>query len=70
MLPKFSNLLCAFRECHSTKHALIRLVEQCRKSLDNRGTVRMVLMDLKLLIVYLMNFSLQNLGHTVLERII
>ena len=46
MIPKFSNLLCAFRECHSTQHALIRLVEQCRKSLDNRGIVGMVLMDL------------------------
>ena len=46
MIPKFSNLLCAFRECHSTQHALIRLVEQCRKCPDNRGIVGMVLMDL------------------------
>ena len=45
-IPKFSNLLSAFRGCHSTQHALIRLVEQCRKSLDNRGIVTMVLMDL------------------------
>ena len=35
-----------FRECHSPDHALIRSVQQCRKSLDNRGIVGMVLMDL------------------------
>ena len=29
----FSNLLCAFRENHSSQHALLRLVEQCRKVL-------------------------------------
>ena len=46
MIPKFSSLLCAFRERHSPQHALIRLVEQCRKSLDNKGIVGMVLMDL------------------------
>ena len=45
-IPKFKNLLCAFRECHSPQHALTRLVEQCRKSLDDRGIVGMVLMDL------------------------
>ena len=37
MIPKFSNLICAFRECYSHQHALIRFVEQCRTSLDNRG---------------------------------
>ena len=46
MVPNFSNLLCAFREWHNTQYALIRLAEQCRKSLDNRGIVGMVLMDL------------------------
>ena len=46
VVTKFSNLLCVFRECHSPQHALIRLVEQCRKSLDNRGIVGLVLMDL------------------------
>ena len=33
MIPKFSNLPCGFRECHSPQHALIRLVEQCQKVL-------------------------------------
>ena len=46
MIPKFSNLLCAFRKSHSPQHALMRLVVQCRKSLDNKGIVGMVLMDL------------------------
>ena len=46
MIPKFSNVLCAFRECHSAQRDLIRLVEQSRKSLNNRGIVGMVLMDL------------------------
>ena len=46
MVPNFSNLLCAFRENHSSQHALLRLVEQCRKSLDKKGIVGMVLMDL------------------------
>ena len=46
MVPNFSNLLCAFRENHSSQHALLRLVKQCRKSLDKKGIVGMVLMDL------------------------
>ena len=46
MVPNFSNLLCAFRENHSSQHALLRLVEQSRKSLDMKGIVGMVLMDL------------------------
>ena len=45
-VPNLSNLLCAFRENHSSQHALLRLVEQCRKSLDKKGIVGMVLMDL------------------------
>ena len=44
--PKFSNLLCAFRDIHSPQHALMRLVEQCRKSLDSKGIVGVVLMGL------------------------
>ena len=46
MVPNFSNLLCAFRENHSSQHALLRLVEQCRKTLDKKGKVGMVVMDL------------------------
>ena len=45
MVPNFSNLLCAFRENHSSQRALLRLVEQCRKSLDKKGIVGMVVMD-------------------------
>ncbi len=46
MTPKFFNLLCAFRENHSSQRALLRLVEQCPKILDKKGIVGMVLMDL------------------------
>ena len=46
MFHKFSNLLCAFRESHSSQHALMRLVEQCQNFLGNEGIVAMVLMDL------------------------
>ena len=41
-----SSLLCAFRNGHSTQHALFRLIEPCRKTLDEKGVVGMVLMDL------------------------
>ena len=41
-----SSLLCAFRNGHSTQHALFRLIETCRKTLDDKGVVGMVLMDL------------------------
>ena len=41
-----SDLLCGFREKYSTQDALIRLIERCRKCLDKRGIVGMVLMDL------------------------
>ena len=44
--PKLSNLLCGFREGYSTHHALLRLVERCKKLLDDKGVIRMVLTDL------------------------
>ena len=50
MLPfiktKLSNLLCGFREEYSTQHALLRLVETCKKCLDSDGVIEMVLTDL------------------------
>ena len=46
MVPKFSNLLYAFPENHSPQHALMRLIEQCQRSLENKGIVGMVLIDL------------------------
>ena len=41
-----SNLLCGFRNGHSTEHALFRLTEMCRKALGDRKVMGMVLMDL------------------------
>ena len=43
---KISRLLCGFREDHSAQHALFRLIEKCRKCLDDGGVVGMLLMDL------------------------
>ena len=40
-------LLCGFREGYRTQHALLRLIETCKKTLDNKGGVaRALLMDL------------------------
>ena len=44
--PSLSDLLCGFREGYNTRHALIRLVENCCAGLDERNIVWMVLMDL------------------------
>ena len=41
-----STLLCVFRNGHNSQHALFRLIETCRKILDERGVVGMVQMDL------------------------
>ena len=41
-----SPLLCGFREGYGTQHALLRLVETCKKSLDNGGVAGAVLTDL------------------------
>ena len=46
MVPKFSNLFCAFHENYTPQYALMRLVEQCRKSIDNRRIAGMVPIDL------------------------
>ena len=47
-----SSLLCGFREGYGTQHALLRFVEACKKTMDNRGVAGAVLTDLsKALIV-------------------
>ena len=50
-LTSFSNefvspFLCGFRKGHITKHALINLIQNLRKTLDKSGLVGCVLMDL------------------------
>ena len=42
----FSVFLCGFRSKHSTQHALLRLLSEWKKSLDNRGKVGTILIDL------------------------
>lgn len=46
MNKKFSDLLCGFRKGHSTQHALIRLLEDWRKHLDDKEIVGTILCDL------------------------
>ena len=41
-----SSLLCGFREGYGTQHALLRFVEACKKTIDNRGVAGAVLTDL------------------------
>ena len=40
---RLSSLLCGFRDGYSTQHALFRLIEACRCTLDKKGYVGMVL---------------------------
>ena len=41
-----SSLLCGLREGYGTQHALLRFVEACKKTIDNRGVAGAVLTDL------------------------
>ena len=43
---RLSSLLCGFCDGYRTHHALFRLIEACRSTLDKKGCVGMVLMDL------------------------
>ena len=38
--------LCGFRRGYSTQHALLKLVDDCRKALDKKGCAGAVMMDL------------------------
>jgi len=44
--PKFSPLLCGFREGHSTQHALLKLLEDWRSRLESHEIVGTILCDL------------------------
>ena len=44
--PFLSSLLCGFRKGYSAQHALVRLLEKFRISLDEDGKAGAVLMDL------------------------
>ena len=46
MHDKLSEKLCGFRKGHSTQHLLLKLVEKWRKTLDNKGKIGTILMDL------------------------
>ena len=42
----FSDFLCGYRQGFSTQPVLIKLIESWRQSLDSRGYINAVLMDL------------------------
>ena len=42
----FSPLLCGFRKGHSTQHALLKLLLEWQKTLDSKGTIGAILMNL------------------------
>ena len=44
--PFLSSLLCGFRKGYSAQHALVRLLEKFKISLDDGGKAGAVLMDL------------------------
>ena len=46
MSNKFSPFLCGFREGHNTQHALLKLLENWRNSLENKEVVCTILCDL------------------------
>ena len=46
MESKLSILLCGFRSKHSTQHALFKLLQKWQSSLDKKGIVGTILMDL------------------------
>ena len=46
MHEHLSTILCGYRKCFSTQHALISLLEKWRAILDKRGFAGAILMDL------------------------
>ena len=46
MTPFLSSFLCGFRKGYSAQHALVRLLEKFKISLDEGGKARAVLMEL------------------------
>ena len=50
MLPTVNKFLspkiCGYRQGYNTQHALLKFLETCKKTLDNKGFVGAVLMDL------------------------
>ena len=47
LVNKFlSPKICAYRHGYNTQHALLKLVETCKKALDNKGFVGAVLLNL------------------------
>ena len=46
MTPYLSSLLCGFRKGYNAQHALVRMLEKWKTSLDNGGNIGAILMDL------------------------
>ena len=45
-VTSYINLLCAYRKIYNAEHALIRVTEILHKTLDSKGVVGMISMDL------------------------
>ena len=48
-----SNFLCGFRKGYNTQHALLNLIEKCKRVLDKKGYAGAILMDLSKAFDYL-----------------
>ena len=46
MKNKFSPYLCGFRKSHNTQYLLLKMIEKCKKELDNGEKVGVIFMDL------------------------
>ena len=44
--PKLANIICGFRDRHSTQNALLRVIETIHRHIDQSGVCGMVSMDL------------------------
>ena len=44
--PKFSKLLCGFRQGHSTQHAILNMLRQWQNCIANNGKIGAILIDL------------------------
>ena len=47
---KIFNLLCAYRKKYSAEHALIKIIDKLYKTLDSKGVLGMISMDLSTVI--------------------
>ena len=65
------NFISAYKKSYSSNHVLLRLIENCKKSRDNKNFVGTVLLNLSKpfdCIPFLMIYLLQNFMHMAYQR--